>query len=103
MRVGTPRTRQGKALKNRPASYKTCGAVWIFACGQCAFRRGQRSFPAPRKRHEQQQQREDLQTAEQHADHEHDLAQRRDDGKASGRSDKGEPRPDVGQARECNH
>lgn len=22
-----------KVLKNRPASDKTCGAVWIFACG----------------------------------------------------------------------
>ena len=62
---------------------------------------GRRSLPAPRERHEQQQQREDLQAAEQHADHEHDLAQRREDGKASGRPDKGEPRPDVGQAREC--
>ena len=61
---------------------------------------GRRSLPAPSERHEQQQQREDLQTAEQHADHEHDLAQRREDGKASGRPDKGEPRPDVGQARE---
>ena len=66
----------------------------------CVSGCGRRSLPAPRERHEQQQQREDLQTAEQHADHEHDLAQRREDGKASGRSDKGEPRPDVGQARE---